>query len=387
MKLFRKINLFVIFILLLSACIKDNERSAEIEEISISKVEPINNFTQEISSFDLIPLKTLHGPRISKVNKILKSKAGYFLLINDGREVLHYGEDGTLLKILNKQGKGPEEYTSIEDVAYSETRKTLFILSNDVIKEYDEEFNYVETFRPEVGWLEKCVILDDGKFLLFANGSDPEKNVFIYNIDSKLMVDSFSINPTEAFVPSISGAFGLKDPLIIKSPTSSIFYSLSEKSILSPSFRVKIDEGLVEGWDDPKNIMYEDVCHIERDILMGFIDIKKGAYFMLRVNKSNNTGNLYQVSQIPPSADLDSSIKASLLHPPYRGAGNNALYKFLSSDDVQALKGRLDRLKKENGQQFSAPIKKNLEMLLLAEKDLRSGSEDALDGFIAIINF
>lgn len=386
MELFRKKNLFVIFILLSFSCIKENEKTHRIEDVLIAHIEPINNFTQEISSFDLIPLKTLHGPRISKVNKILKSTDGYFLLINDGKEVLHYAEDGELLKSLNKQGRGPEEYTSIGDIAYSEARKSLFVLTDNVIKEYNEEFDYVETYSPEIGWLEKCVILEDSKFLLFANGADPKKNIFIYDFDDNLITDSYSINPMEAFVPSLSGAFGLDDPLIIKSPTSPTFYRYSEKGKLSSLYKVDVSEGLVETWADPRSFMYEDVCHLDDDILMGFIDIKKGKYKMMRINKSSNMGHLYQVSQIPPSEDVDSSIKASLLHPPYRGASSNALYKFISSDDVLALKVRVERMKQNHDDlHFSAPIKKNLEILLSAERELVK--ENTLDGFIAIIHF
>lgn len=144
-----KINLLIMrikllaFLLIIFCCcsrksINEKDNIDSILEIdllseSVSKVKNLSKFAANI---DYIPLQTLESSLIGGfISKIVNMDKRIY--ITNMENIMCFDIDGKFLSKIEKIGRGPEEYTSIEDFDVSSDNKSLTMLSLKKIFVYD----------------------------------------------------------------------------------------------------------------------------------------------------------------------------------------------------------------------------------------------------------
>jgi hypothetical protein len=99
----------------------------ESEITSLSEIE---------SDIEYIPLETNNNSMIKNIDKV-KIRDNYIYIKNNVLDVMCFDSKGQFLYKLDKSGRGPEEYTYINDYDISSDNNTLLVLSIRKILEYN----------------------------------------------------------------------------------------------------------------------------------------------------------------------------------------------------------------------------------------------------------
>ena len=131
---------FFSFFLFLAGC--GNQRkpvSVEQEIITpLSAGNAVNDLLPYIDSVEVVPLETTGKALIGLVGKILLLPNGN-VLIKSTASMFMFSPEGKFLFQIGKNGRGPEEYLTIDDVCLSQDARELWILGGCEIVKYSTE--------------------------------------------------------------------------------------------------------------------------------------------------------------------------------------------------------------------------------------------------------
>lgn len=131
---------FFSFFLFLAGCGNQSKPVSVEQEIitPLSAGNAVNDLLPYIDSVEVVPLETTGKALIGLVGKILLLPNGN-VLIKSTASMFMFSPEGKFLFQIGKNGRGPEEYLTIDDVCLSQDARELWILGGREIVKYSTE--------------------------------------------------------------------------------------------------------------------------------------------------------------------------------------------------------------------------------------------------------
>ena len=131
---------FFSFFLFLAGCGNQSKPVSVEQEIitPLSAGNAVNDLLPYIDSVEVVPLETTGKALIGLVGKILLLPNGN-VLIKSTASMFIFSPEGKFLFQIGKNGRGPEEYLTIDDVCLSQDARELWILGGCEIVKYSTE--------------------------------------------------------------------------------------------------------------------------------------------------------------------------------------------------------------------------------------------------------
>lgn len=203
------------------------------ENISL---EPLLNNT----SYTL--LETKQQNLISKIKKLLVHNDNYYLLDASGKQVLVFDRLGRFLHQLNREGKGPGEYLSIDDFSIDRENEMLVVLSahqNKLFLYETTTFNHVRTVSyPDALLPTDLECLSNNTYALAKNHVGFEEPFNHFNL-SIINAEGRVIKETAPFSPALRNVlysnrpfFRFKDQVYFANPANRSVYALNNKDTI-----------------------------------------------------------------------------------------------------------------------------------------------------------
>ena len=132
--------LFFSFFLFLAGCGNQSKPVSVEQEIitPLSAGNAVDDLLPYIDSVEVVPLETTGKALIGLVGKILLLPNGN-VLIKSTASMFMFSPEGKFLFQIGKNGRGPEEYLTIDDVCLSQDARELWILGGCEIVKYSTE--------------------------------------------------------------------------------------------------------------------------------------------------------------------------------------------------------------------------------------------------------
>lgn len=139
----KNLTTILVFILLCS-CNRNKNQTAVDELIKIDLLSDsgmtLSNLSEIASDIQYIPLQTVDSSLISRIDKVV-IQGNNIYVNNGGTDIICFDKIGTFLGKLAKVGRGPGEYSFIQDFDISSDSKKLILLSNGKILLYNVNGN------------------------------------------------------------------------------------------------------------------------------------------------------------------------------------------------------------------------------------------------------
>ena len=131
---------FFSFFLFLAGCGNQSKPVSVEQEIitPLSAGNAVDDLLPYIDSVEVVPLETTGKALIGLVGKILLLPNGN-VLIKSTASMFMFSPEGKFLFQIRKNGRGPEEYLTIDDVCLSQDARELWILGGCEIVKYSTE--------------------------------------------------------------------------------------------------------------------------------------------------------------------------------------------------------------------------------------------------------
>ncbi len=144
-----KIFIAFSFILLISTgCTHDDSRPGEYVTVPVNyhdAITAIDTQIVDIGSVQYIPLKCQNGV-VGEISQMIVCKDFYVLLDKQQKCVWLFDCDGRFINLISRQGKGPEEYRSIDRIALTPDEQVYVMgYDNPRILIYDLKGKYLKT--------------------------------------------------------------------------------------------------------------------------------------------------------------------------------------------------------------------------------------------------
>lgn len=188
-----RINLLTFILIILCSCTRKstNEKNNTNPVLEIDLLSEPGSTVTKLSDFaanvEYIPLQTSESSLMREfIPKIVNKNKRIYIQNRD--EILSFDMNGKFLFKLNKSGRGPEEYTNIEDFDVSSDNKILTILSSlnhkliaYAISDIGFTFQRSITLKDPSPYLESMVPKTDNVFLAIPpwRGTEPTLSLLI----------------------------------------------------------------------------------------------------------------------------------------------------------------------------------------------------------------
>ena len=179
----KKVCLFIIYLFVLVACDQNSQKEKQEGAIFID----IDNL-KELSFYDiftkveLFPLETKNESLIQNIDKVVMHNGLFYILDEMLKVILVFDQEGGYVRMINKHGNGPGEYTEINDFRFS--NGDLELLSPMAgIYVYDTlGITYKHCIRLPHTLLAAHYFVDiaSEEYLFFSNSAKDDK-MFFYN--------------------------------------------------------------------------------------------------------------------------------------------------------------------------------------------------------------
>jgi len=183
----RKIILLVV--ICFSMC-KQKPQSNDIIFVDMDQPEKASLFDY-FSSIELIPLETSQDVLIAAISKIIFLDGKYYTH-DPLQSIIHvFDHTGKFIFKIDKKGKGPGEYSHIEDFIINPFSNNFELLeAYGSVHLYDLSGVYIESKRvtyPDFGAVHKIAVVDRNTHVFFAM-FEPKKIVY-FNLDEKKLLN------------------------------------------------------------------------------------------------------------------------------------------------------------------------------------------------------
>ena len=129
-------KLLIFLMVIFCSCGRESINTDNVIDLLESPIAEITNLSDIATDVEYIPLQTSEESMIRYVYDIRTSDNKIFINLNN--RVLCFDKAGNYLYNLDKQGRGPEEYTYIIDWDYSPENNQLLILARGKAIIYNE---------------------------------------------------------------------------------------------------------------------------------------------------------------------------------------------------------------------------------------------------------
>jgi len=166
----------ILLVFLLCACDRNKNQTPTDEIIRIDLLAgadtTLTNLSEIASNIEYIPLQTIEGSLIGLIDKVIITDDKIYIS-DSGKDIVCFDKGGNYISRLSNQGRGPEEYSIINDFDISFDCKKMVILSNGKIFVYEifgNEYIFFKSIDLYNGVLRVAFIAGSDNILL-SNGS------------------------------------------------------------------------------------------------------------------------------------------------------------------------------------------------------------------------
>lgn len=206
MKTLGKLKILFCLVIVCLACSEKLEINDEAIQIDLSNHEELVEKESIIKAYKYVPLETVKGNLIGKIDKILTFEDRIYILDKiHSRSIVIFDTTGKFISRFNKSGKGPGEYFSMADFEIDEQKRHLVIYDfswRKIFRYNIETLNFVENgaFDPVIT---NFAFDSKNNIFCFYRGNKDHKNTKLkYNLilaDSALKIKDkfFKYDPNE----------------------------------------------------------------------------------------------------------------------------------------------------------------------------------------------
>ena len=192
-----KRTVFLILSVFIVSCSTDQESEVQKVEISSKIVQgPIEDI---VESFEIVELDTCKKAFFNFTDKITFKNKKYY--VKTYTDLLIFAEDGKLLTAISKQGRGPGEYTSLNDFYIEDDNNRIVMSSRDKALIFSEHGELIG----EKKWDFTCHSMhktQDGSLLIEKRFPSDVKS---YNYNLILTDSNFKIIDKRISLPLVDG--------------------------------------------------------------------------------------------------------------------------------------------------------------------------------------
>jgi len=127
-------------ILLIFSCKHTNTETGEITPKQLI----LTDFTVDKIATNIKYISLDKSVLLSNVSDVKKSENGFLVKTNTG--LFLFNNDGTFVNRIGKKGKGPGEYTSVDDFVVDDVAKHVYVLNRKQVKVYNFLGEYIRSF-------------------------------------------------------------------------------------------------------------------------------------------------------------------------------------------------------------------------------------------------
>jgi hypothetical protein len=196
--------------------ITDSKRQIKLELIDEVKYV---NCSDVLTLSKYICLETTEECLIGKIDNVLLIDSFLYVLDKDlSKSIYVFDYEGTFLKKLSNEGKGPGEYASLSCMAYDKWTKEILVLDRTGRKlmKFNLKGDILESVGLEDGY-SFFRVLDEEKIVFFSNYSSYENKQFSICLKNGQLVRKFWSMPLG------QKGYGIMDDIFSKHTDSCIF--------------------------------------------------------------------------------------------------------------------------------------------------------------------
>jgi hypothetical protein len=183
------------------------QKSIESEELTVIQINLPDEdqqipFDDLVKSVRFVPLGRTETNAIQYVDGVYVTQEGHFIVMDRSNQRIHgFDEDGQPMFTIHSQGSGPEEYNSINDVAYDPQNKEILVCSfgSKAILVFDVAGQFVRRLPFEDSAKAGYTFIVHGDKLLFDRFGFPTDSNHIGIFDKQTLAFSHSIIPYPNF--------------------------------------------------------------------------------------------------------------------------------------------------------------------------------------------
>lgn len=337
-------KIIVPLILLVSIGCIQKEENLQINIDLLSKpIKKISHLSEIATNVEYIPLQTSDNSLISYIHDMkADSNRLYIYILN---EILCFDERGLFLFKLDKEGRGPEEYTYIYDWDISPDGNYLLILLNRRIILYNntgKNFEFLKSFRL-IGSPSTADFVPGHNYILLSSfssaGNDIFRNVIIDfmgdTLNSRLNYYKFYPETLRGFAFTYSNLhYIFNNSIKFKEVTCDTIFTLEENKEIKP-YLILDSHGLLPLPQDFTNFSIENIrerLNVQRILEVPRFLIFRILYkdlFFLVYDK-----NTFQMQEINAETFLEDDLVGGVNFEP-KFCMHNKLYSWV---DVLTLK-------------------------------------------------
>lgn len=318
----RKYLCSAIFTLLLitffSQCTSNT--SDKKDEIKLEFDQNKNIPSSVISQIDYIPLETKYGNSLGKIDKIIiEGNRIYILDARTSRSLYVFEISGKFLFKIQKAGRGPGEYTELNDFTLSDNN--IVLLGYQKVLFFDLQGNYLHT--ENLSWIAENIIFKNNKELyLFQNSFLDKENFVPHHViktNAQFDTSDLYLEPLRQELHDYYRFQKFEDMILLSAPPLFVneIYDISEKDykiFLKFNFLNKnipndiIKEATIK---DLKNTPYPIIRNtiITRKMVYFLFSYERILYMGMHFNKSKKTFTGQFIEGVPISLPFIYNIK------------------------------------------------------------------------------
>ncbi|MEE4114958.1 MAG: 6-bladed beta-propeller [Marinilabiliaceae bacterium] len=171
-----KRTVFLVLSIFMVSC--STKQVPEVQQIEISYKMADGKIEDLIRNFELIQLDTCTEAHITYAEKIVYKDNMYF--IKDENKVLIFNSNGAFLNIIERTGRGPDEYVYLSDFYYDDSSKEIILTARNLLFFFNLEGELKRTEKLEFG-VDLIHKTNNGNFAFSRIFPSGEKN-FDYNL-------------------------------------------------------------------------------------------------------------------------------------------------------------------------------------------------------------
>lgn len=199
---------------LLCACSNGTNWTGEtVHPLECLSLEALDS---RVASCSLIELSMPEGGNLASIQKILMDADHNFIVLDTRKNIIKFSPEGEFICRIGRQGRGPGEYTDLQDISLDFAGKNIYLLSPGKVIEYAPDGKYVTSYDTPAFNYDAIAPSSKGFFLVVTAPNDrPEyleqehNMVHLYSVGDKKVVKEML--PRKDYVLNIdlvSASFG-----------------------------------------------------------------------------------------------------------------------------------------------------------------------------------
>ena len=183
MNIVKLFNVFCIFLLFSCENVQEQKNSG-CKQIVFNKSNAIdiNDTTLINRNSRIINLEFNDECMIKGMPCFEFAKNNFYVYSRGANNVSRFDGNGKFLNTIGKIGKGPNEYTELEDVSVNDN---IYFLTTQSVIEFNKNGNVVSSYKPEISAFSFCISSDNSKWYFTGNREYGKNRLFCIKNNTK----------------------------------------------------------------------------------------------------------------------------------------------------------------------------------------------------------